>query len=486
MGRKSRDLFRRSKQLLTRVSKESLRKFQNLLKKMSNDSLKKASTEKLNKSSNQLCRSLSRDGVNKSKQTLHDKDKNLSGHNFNKRSQQNENNPANRQQMQNYLISQVLFDGKEDVRSSRMHMAHKPSVIIEEVDTEKEEENKRKEREMIKREMEMKRQIKEELNRIKAEEEEQRIKQQEAQFELYKKDMEKYLDFVCEDPAEKSEKKVKKKKKTVPEPSKKLTLNIGSIKSQFESESVQNEKASPAVKSAPPQVQKLNPIKMFAEQKEEDPPTRKKKEYVPVIIDKAAFERTCGMFEKEKREEEEEKKRIEEEANALLAEKNKEEEAVSAPVVPEKIDIFEQIKRELDKIKEEDERMKEKIEKERKKKELLKKIQDEIDKIKTVDNTLQVPTDPEDDTPAWIKMVMGSKEKQQKAEKVAQTKSKATQPKEVKKETELCEADADAPKWMKIFQERSDKLKARKEKSKNDLPNKHIEEKTTDLPIDEE
>merc|ERR1712106_140102 len=91
------------------------------------------------------------------------------------------------------------------------------------------------------------------------------------------------------------------------EPTKKLTLNIGNIKSQFESESVQNEKVSPAVKSAPPQIQKLNPNKFVVEQKEEETKPRKKKEYVPVIIDKAVFERTVGMFEKEKREEEEKK-----------------------------------------------------------------------------------------------------------------------------------------------------------------------------------
>eukprot|EP00092_Neocalanus_flemingeri_P039775 GFUD01043315.1.p1 GENE.GFUD01043315.1~~GFUD01043315.1.p1 ORF type:complete len:2211 (+),score=819.60 GFUD01043315.1:247-6879(+) len=524
--RKSRDLFRRSKQLLTKVSKESLRKSQNILKKLSTDSLKKTSRENLNRSFTKLQKSLSRECLNGSKQGLYDKDKNLSSQNINFGKKQSDSHPANRQQMQNYLISQVLFDGKEDVKSSRMHMANKPSVIHEEEDTEKEEENKRKEIEMIKREMEMKKQIKAELNRIKALDEEQRIKQQEAHFESYKKEMEKYLDFVCEDTTESTSKKVKKKKKVVPEPSKKLTLNIGNIKSQFES--VQNEKVSPAVKSAPPQIQKLNPIKLFTEQKEEEIKPRKKKEYVPVIIDKAAFERTVGMFEKERREEEEkkqnelrirkrreemeserqrliqekeriereeneklererreryeeeERQKLEDEANALANEESDETEAEESPPIPEKVDIFEQIKRELDKIKEEDEKMKEKIEKERKKKELMKQIQDEIDKIKTVDNTLQKPEDPEDDTPAWIKMIMGSKNKEKQDVKANKEKLTTKEPPATRCQTENIESDSEAPKWMKIFQERSDKLKAKKEKVKCDIPVNDPERENTD------
>merc|ERR1711874_366599 len=88
-------------------------------------------------------------------------------------------------------------------------------------------------------------------------------------------------------------------------------------------------------------------------------------------------------------EAEEERRRLKEEAIAMEAQENKESKADTPPPVPEKVDIFEQIRRELEKIKEEDEKMKVQIEKDRKKKELLKQIQDEITKIKTVDNTLQ-------------------------------------------------------------------------------------------------
>merc|ERR1712228_309138 len=126
---------------------------------------------------------------------LYDKGRNLSSQNVSQGLSSNGNSSVNRQQMQNYLISQVLFDGKEDVRTSRMHMAHKPCAILEDDFAETCEENKKKEEEKKER----KKQIKEELRKIKAMEEEQRIKQQENQFESYKKEMEKYLDFVCED-----------------------------------------------------------------------------------------------------------------------------------------------------------------------------------------------------------------------------------------------------------------------------------------------
>merc|ERR1712181_46795 len=238
--------------------------------------------------------------VRQSKAHLYDKETNLSSKNL---SQGNSNgNPVSKQKMQNYLVSQVLFDGKEDVRTSRMQLQSRAAAIQEEKEREKraeeariEEENKRKELAMIERENQMKRQIEEELNRIKKIEEEQRIKHEEAQFESYKKEMEKYLNFVCEDDDSKP-KKTKRKSiaKPAEEPSKKLSLNIGSLKNQFEEGESSGGKETPAVKSAPANVRKLNPIKIFNEQKEEEKKP-KKKEYVPVIIDKAAFERTVGM-----------------------------------------------------------------------------------------------------------------------------------------------------------------------------------------------
>ena len=114
----------------------------------------------------------------------------------------------NKQQMQDYLISQVLFDGKEDVRSSRMTTANKGDGDAKRV----EEEHKQKEIEMVNREYELRKKIEQEMAEIKRKEEESKMKLKEAEFEAYKKEMEKYLNFVCEDKEE--EDKVKKKTST--------------------------------------------------------------------------------------------------------------------------------------------------------------------------------------------------------------------------------------------------------------------------------
>ena len=50
------------------------------------------------------------------------------------------------------------------------------------------------------------------------------------------------------------------------------------------------------------------------------------------------------------------------------------------------------------------------------------------------------------------------------------SKPKAIKSHEMQRESETSENDADAPKWIKIFQERSDKLKLQKEKYQNDVP----------------
>ena len=511
-AKKAKEMLRRSKQILHRASKESIRKSQSLFKKKSSDSLKGENF--LQKSFTNLRRSLSKEHVRQSKAHLYDKEKNLSSKNL---SQGNSNGSSvSKQKMQNYLVSQVLFDGKEDVRTSRMQLQSRAAAIQEEKEREKkaeeariEEENKRKELAMIKRENEMKRQIEEELNRIKKIEEEQRIKHEEAQFESYKKEMNKYLNFVCEDDDSKA-KKTKRKSVVKPaeEPSKKLTLNIGSLKNQFEEGEASGGKETP-VKSAPANVRKLNPIKIFNEQKEEVAKP-KKKEYVPVIIDKAAFERTVGMFEKEKQEKEDNEKRIkkrreameqekerlvlekerqmererrEEEMKAQIAEelaKMREEEeakqrerevkekaAVKEPEPePAKPDIFEQIKSTLAKIKEDEETQRIRIEKERKKKELCQQIQQEIDKIKTVDSSLKEPD--AENTPAWVKMVLGENKK--KTETVAApVKEERKGPKTidrtvVTKPVSENEEDVFAPKWITMFQERNKKLQMQKAK----------------------
>ena len=110
---------------------------------------------------------------------------------------------VNQQHMQDYLISQVLFDGKEDVKSSRMALTHKQKVEDEKI--KKEEENKKKEMEMIRKEHELKKKIEVEMAEIKKKDEENRLRAKEAEFEAYKKEMEKYLNFVCEDKEDEKE-----------------------------------------------------------------------------------------------------------------------------------------------------------------------------------------------------------------------------------------------------------------------------------------
>ena len=104
--------------------------------------------------------------------------------------------------------------------------------------------------------------------------------------------------------------KKKVKRRSIAEPNKKLSLNIGNIKNQFESETVNNnDSASPPIKSPVVQVNKLDK-NIFNRNNLIEDKEKKKKEYVPVIIDKDAFERTKCAFEKEKKEEEERQNQI--------------------------------------------------------------------------------------------------------------------------------------------------------------------------------
>ena len=171
-----------------------------------------------------------------------------------------------------------------------------------------EEENRRKEREMIRKEYELKKKIEAELAEIRRQEDERLAKLKEEQFESYKKEMEKYLSFVCEDKEDTTTAKKKpQKKKSIKEPSKKLTVNIGNIKNQFEKEpEIDKEPLSAKVT---PQVNKLNPT-LFTQKSVDEEKTKKKKEYVPIIIDRDAFERTKNAFEKEKIEEEERQNKL--------------------------------------------------------------------------------------------------------------------------------------------------------------------------------
>merc|ERR1739844_694499 len=177
--------------------------------------------------------------------------------------------------MRNYLISQVLFDGKEDVKSSRLICSqNKRYETIKDEDEEEEREKEELKKSEEKREMEerkrmeIKTEIQKELERMKQIEEEQKIKLEKSQFEAYKAEMEKYLTFVCDE--DKPEPVKKKKQKTKAEPKKKLNLNIGSIKNQFENPASAEVDEIPktTAKSAP--VRKLNPMKYVFEKQEED------------------------------------------------------------------------------------------------------------------------------------------------------------------------------------------------------------------------
>merc|ERR1712181_48411 len=119
-------------------------------------------------------------------------------------------------------------------------------------------------------------------------------------------------------------------------------------------------------------------------------------------------------MERERREEEmkakigEELAKMREEEEEKQQEREAKEEAAKEPKPePAKPDIFEQIRSTLAQIKEDEETQRIRIEKERKKKELCQQIQQEIDKIKTVDTSLKEPDT--DNTPAWVKMVLGDK-----------------------------------------------------------------------------
>ena len=461
---KMKKMVSRSRQMLKVLSKENLRSSKCRLAKNSRESLVKKSVEKLMGSRNSLRRSKTCINANLGKSQV----------------------PVTKKDMQNYLISQVIFDRQENLNTSRHN--------LEKI---KEEENKKKEIARMEKEQEVKRQIEEELRRIKALEEEQKLKAQEDNFNRYKQDMESYLNFVCEEP---SSKKLKKKIKRKEEDTKpKLKLNIKDIKNQFEEDLMKSETSSPPTDSTPfSPVKKLNAEEMFKQMEESSiQQPKKKKEYIPVIIDKDAFERTCKLFEKEKREEEERKANEErlrqrrakmlEERERLIKQKEKEmqeereyqerleemkrqEELAQAlqdaeneenvedndqdlvedseadkqpePVPPPVIDIHERIRQELEKLKQEEEAQRQKILRENKKRELMLQIKDQISQINSINvaNTLN--------TSSWL------------------NSSVETSP-EVKGSTTL-QDDLEIPRWIQIFNEKSKDLEAKAKKQEEE------------------
>ena len=165
---------------------------------------------------------------------------------------------------------------------------------------------------------------------------------------------------------------------------------------------------------------------------------------------KEADERRKKEIEQKKKEEEEKKIEIENFKRKQLEEYEKNKER----------NIYDQIKNELAKIKEEDEKMKEKIEKERKRKSLLQQIQNEISRIKKSDVADdEIDEEIDDETPSWLKKVISSKNKEltknNNNDSHLKTKGDSIT-------TDLNEIDndnlQDTPAWIKIFQERSERL----------------------------
>ena len=224
------------------------------------------------------------------------------------------------QDMQNYLISHVLFDGTEDVQ------AEDKNAVTKQPEEEEDLEDK--------------------------------------MFESYKEEMEKYLNFVCADSKDYKKKKTKKRSSVAAVDSeetnndKKLLVNISSIKNQFETMASPDSQVPEPVVDQPTtkskRVGKIDANAFFLDQvkekeKEEQLMVQKKKKaYVPVIIDRDAFERTTGKFTNEKCTEEDRPK----------------------------------IKRDVKVWKHPDER---KAEREQKKRDLAQQIQEEMEKIQALD-----------------------------------------------------------------------------------------------------
>jgi hypothetical protein len=465
---KPKMFLKKSKQSLLRMSKENLKRSRDFLKMLSRQSLEKLSSKEqalVKKSINNLVDNTSSSTTSSMKH------------------------------MQTYLISQVLFDGQEDITTSKVKINSQATCKGNHMHSEQDR---------LQNEHELKKKIKQELASIKAAEKEQQLKNEEAKFEEYKKEMEKYLDFVCEKEPHTSVKKVKVK--TEP---KKLKININAIKNQFEGGTFEDSKLDFQVHSAPVKINKIDHSKLFPVETLQSEISQKQTKVSPVIIDKDAFQRTMELFEKEKKEEEERKRNeeirrkrkeeMESEKHRLIAEKKrieeirKEVEALNEenkafcndeknsnetedffmessqdmsscinedPIGTnfntdccgygkDNIDIREQIRIELEKIKLEEEKQQEKIRKERRKKELLTQIQEEITKIQES----AVQSKHNDGSSKFLKMVNHSKENQTEIKNKDRHVNR-----KIFQEEDNNDFDIEPPKWITIFQEKSKKL----------------------------
>ena len=311
---------KQSKQMIKAVSKELLRMLSNeQLKKHSTNSLHRSNSKmKLNSSTQKLKRSLSKVNLRDTSKRTSSKEDKLGA---------NSQSKATCKDMQNYLISHVLFDGKENVYTSQhIHADKKSNLKLAKVN-----EDCANEDEQINNQEEVERNLPKENE----------CEKEDRMFEAYKQEMEKYLSFFDDDQGKKKKKaKTKPKRVTCNESDiqKRPTLNLGTIRDQFEVAAEAEEPKKKEVKrTKPKKIGKLQAAQMFEEKPEEPPPVlkskRKNSDYIPVIIDKAAFERTMGKFGTHKDEElererkiEEERQRVEEEERLRLEKERLEEE----------------------------------------------------------------------------------------------------------------------------------------------------------------
>ncbi|CAB4060588.1 unnamed protein product [Lepeophtheirus salmonis] len=162
--------------------------------------------------------------------------------------------------------------------------------------------------------------------------------------------------------------------------------------------------------------------KTFSKTENEDNVTRRKS-YVPIIIDKEAFERTVGKFQsihsnneelnkneenlRQEQENDNESSDLEEEESNEYLEEECSYESSSGEEVdksPDPVDdLRERISLELAKINETEFKFNEQIQRENKKRELMRAIEEEISKIKDLTSPNDLAEDDSDNIPEWIK-----------------------------------------------------------------------------------
>ncbi len=252
--------------------------------------------------------------------------------------------PVTTAEMQNYLISQVLYDGRENVKASAVRSKALKELLEDDEDTQEREEEEQRRREKF--------------------------------FDEYKNDMERYLDLFSGDDASRKDEKSSKFGKRVAIAHKPL-ISIHSIKDKFENASLRV--TNKLRQAASPTVGKLDVENIFQnEERSVEKGREVKKEYIPVVIDSAAFARTMSKFEEYKQEEEERERKMHEMQERAKAKKEKREKYQLAKAKKE---------REAAQVRD-------------RRDQLLKKIQDEISRVRGAPERFEItPMEPACFTP---------------------------------------------------------------------------------------